>query len=250
MNHLKSSKENLIKRGFAEKEDIAFFEKKEVTQLLKLVDSSNALERTVAIRILCSKGLFNDMALVQRLLEKLLEEKALYTKLEICHFLGHGNHEVAGIMGNYLGKIRKNQHTHIPDRVSLKKSFPLPRDIIARSMGRMNQSVFPDLLSQLETRETVEIRELLDGIGYMVFNNPELATSTHFSKLQDTFDRELKDEIIVWKMVMCCSVFPITESIRLLEKIQQTFKNATILLECKRSLKLISAHLKSSESLP
>lgn len=68
-----------------------------------------------------------------------------------------------------MGTIRGNQHRTIPEKVS-KKSYPLPRDIIARTMAKMNPDYFSTILEIINYPEDKEVvAEAIDAIGWMVF---------------------------------------------------------------------------------
>jgi hypothetical protein len=236
---MKSSKLDLRKRGMASEEDITLLQSLSTEELCKKVNSSVPAERSAAVIVLRSRCTVHDPAHVARLLERLAIEKALYTKLEITVSLEAGNEITASLMCDYLGRIGNNQHRIIPETVSKKKSFPLPRDIIARSLGRMNTCVFPVLLNRLKTNERQELTELTDAIGYMAFYNKELATEEAFLPILQTYEKYISDELIVWKISLCCSGFPLKESVDLLDRIKSTGMHPTIRKEADRSLALI-----------
>lgn len=235
----KSSEQDLIKRGKAVKKDISAFCLLTTEELFLKLNSSIPAERSAAVIALREKCNINDRKYVALLLECLSKEKALYTKMEICLSLEKGNGETALWMCNYLGKIGSNQHTTVPDAVSLKKSFPLPRDIIARTLSRMNESVFPALLHQLEVLERKQLSELLDVIGYMAFYNSKLATKDNFAVIVRLAGQYANDGLILWKIALCCSGFPLPESKRLLNSVKASAQHPTILAEVERSLRLI-----------
>jgi len=237
---MKSNKNELKKRGLPEKSNIEKYNNSSIEDLFQMANSSVAIDRSVAIILLRTKGLNEDALYIKLLLERLSVEKALYTKLEICKSLETGKDKMAKAMCNYWGKIGNNQHTSIPDAVSRKKSYPLPRDIISRTFGRMDKSVCYVLLQQLESENRMKICEAIDSIGYMVYYNPESANSNIFSKLKETFDKYKDDELIIWRITLCCSVFPIKESKELLRQIRNISIHPTIKREIERSVSLIN----------
>ncbi len=139
-------------------------------------------------------------------------------------------------MAAYLGKIGNNQHRTLPEKVSAKKSFPLPRDIIARSMGKMDIAVFPVLLKVLEQGAFLQICEVLDAIGYMVFYQNALATEEYSRKVIALAQKWEGHEIIRWKLAMCLSAFPGREAEQLLLKF--TKEQSLIGQEAERSLRI------------
>lgn len=236
---MKSSKEDLRKRGFAEKADTDKYNTYTKEQLYQLLDSRTAAERTIAVILLRTRCGYNDDEYLKILLQRLTKEKALYTKIEICNTLEAGNEKAALMMCNYLGRIGNNQHKTISDAVSKKKCYPLQRDIIARTLSRMDKSLCPVLLSQLDSGDRTKISELVDAIGYMIFYNKELAKLSNFMKIKETFERFGDDELIVWKIALCCSAFPSEESKALLKHIGENYPDTTIQKEVERSLSFI-----------
>jgi hypothetical protein len=234
---MKSSLEVLRKRGLPYESDILQAKQLSVEQLYIKLASVLSAERSAVAAALRDKDV-DQIECTTRLLEALETEKSLYTKLEICKTLEKGNETTARIMCNYLGKIGNNQHLYVPEQVSRKKCYPLPRDIIARSLGRMDKSVFPVLAEQTEIVDKRQLLELLDAIGHLVFCNKELANDNNFAPIIRLYEKYKADELIVWKIAMCCSGFSIRQSIDILDNIEETTTNDTILLEVKRSRRL------------
>lgn len=167
-------------------------------------------------------------------------EKKLYTRLEICNTLEKGNIETAKAMINYVGKIGSNQYKTLPDRPSNKISYPLPRDIVSRSLGRMDVVILPVLVNVLEGGDITKIQEVIDAIGFLVFYNPSVAKLEYLDKLIDIMRVYRSNDIILWKCITCLSAFPYEKAQNILLCIS---KDSTIDLfskEANRSLKLIN----------
>lgn len=79
-------------------------------------------------------------------------EKQGVVFLKICNTLEKGNLKTAEQMIPYLGRIGHNQHLCLLNKVLKKSSYPLPRDIIARSLGKMDGTILPALLKVLTNR--------------------------------------------------------------------------------------------------
>ncbi|EGO65983.1 hypothetical protein [Acetonema longum] len=231
---LKSTGQDLQRRGFASEGDVAKLKPFPVSQLVALLHSDDPVTRTAAARCLSAV----DAVVVAHLLEQLAMEKCLYTKIAICETLEKGDLSTARKMILYLGKIGRNQHYALPDRISAKKSYPLPRDIIARSLGKMNGSIFPALLDVLHGGDAERISEVLDSIGFMVFYHPEMATETHAQEIYRVFSVYEHSQLIVWKALLCLSAFPLPQSLSILQGFSAY--NNVLGEEAKRSLHLIS----------
>lgn len=204
----KSSQEDLRRRGFVAKEERKPLEGAAQAQLIEFLHSGCAVKRSLAAWSLTAVE--EDSA--RALLKQLSVETCLYTKIAITRSLEKGTVGTAELMTEYLGKIGANQYKVLPGSVSKKKSFPLPRDIIARSLGRMQVSVFPVLQKVLATEDRSKISEALDAIGFMAFYHSEVATPQNAELLLTLKMRYLNDDLILWKMVRCLSAFPCEES--------------------------------------
>ncbi len=53
----------------------------------------------------------------------------------------------------------------------------MPRDIIARTMAKMNPDYFSTILEIINYPEDKVVAEAIDAIGWMVFYHQELATA-------------------------------------------------------------------------
>lgn len=206
--------------------------------LYRMINSKTATERSVAVHILAERYR-NDTQFLTVILERLCNEKSLYTKLEICSVLEQGNIETARQMVKYLGVIGNNQHKELPGRVSKKVSYPLPRDIIARILSKMSPTVFEVLLEVLEENDVRMIVEVIDAIGFMVFYNNQLVTPKHAQCIYDVMGKYKSNQVILWKAVLCLSAFPLESSIKVLERIRSTYPDTLLSYEASRSLKLI-----------
>lgn len=236
----KSTDLALKSRGLATEAEMAALSDLSLQERLALLGHNTPSIRTAAAASL--EEYADEAAGV--LLRQLSCEKCLYTRIAICNCLEKGGPETARQMVSCLGTIGNNQHRRLPDKVSAKKSFPLPRDIIARSLGKMDPSIFPVLLETLESGSPAQISEVLDAIGYMVFYHPALSGEENCSRICSLTLSYRENEVIVWKLLMCLSAFPTGESIRILTEYG---KEPSILgSEARRSLALLEGKKQNS----
>lgn len=167
-----------------------------------MLHSQDACDRTIAAKLLPL-----DCETTDILLHSLMTETALCTRLAMTEKLEGGDSSTALKMIGFLGKIGKNQH-RIPIAPSKKKSFPLLRDLMARSLGRMNPELFPVLLASAEELPPLKLSELIDAIGYMAFYHPALATAQNYQRLLQIKNSYDHDPLIQWKCLICFSAFP------------------------------------------
>lgn len=161
---MRSSDIQLRNRGYIYAEDTYDYTDFSKTELLELLKSKEAYKRTIAVNLLSNKyELDNDM--INLFCSMLLQEKKLYTKIELCNALLKASVDSAKTMVNYWGFIGNNQYKELPDKEFNKKSYPLPRDIIARTLAHMGVDVLPELTKILKTDNINAIREVIDSIG-------------------------------------------------------------------------------------
>ena len=202
---MKSSRAALIDRGFLEKDSESTYLGLSFDEKLKLLRSPIAVERTLGAKLLCSE---NPEISVLHLIEALKTEKKLYSKIEICNTLVSFGHTSAKPLIEQLGKIGNNQHKTVPQEKFRKKSYPLPRDIAARTLANIGTVVLPDLLKTLSTRSVSQLSEAIDAIGHICFYNYQNGIFEH---LFQCFERNQEHELIRWKLVRAMSAFPESE---------------------------------------
>lgn len=213
-------------RGWVENSELSAYKNKSINELSNLLFSENAGERTIAAKLIPLTCEISDI-----LLSRLKIESALYTRLALTEKLESGEQTTALRMIDFLAAIGNNQH-RTPIAPSKKKSFPLPRDLIARSLGRMNPEIFPTLLEAAEQLPSSQLSELIDAIGYMAFYHPALATVENYQRLLQIKKVHSNEPLIQWKFLICFSAFP--QSTELLQQEEQFTE------EAQRSLKLLA----------
>lgn len=236
---MKSSMEQLKSRGYITIEELENHMNHTKSAWLEMIHSKKAYQRSIAIRLLTERHDVDD-ELIPLFLHRLAQEKKLYTKIELCDALAKGGVPAAELMVNYLGQIGNNQHQSLPTKTFNKKSYPLPRDIIARTLAHMDPNVLPTLLNELQTNRLPAIREVVDAIGFICFYNN---LHTH-SQISDALILCLKnyahDDVIRWKLVRSFESFDDSDVIHTLVNIEQSDSEQIIRYEARRSLKVIS----------
>lgn len=230
---MKTNLEGLKKRGYLTKEDSDLVKNYSYPELLKLLNDKEAFKRTAAISRL--RNIVDINELDKKILEILVHEKALYTRLEILDVLASGNATTIKRMIPYINKIGKNQHHIIPNQVSKKESYPLPRDIIVRTLARMDPKYFNEILKILNCDDKI-VGQVIDAIGWQVFYHQELATDNNYQVIVEMVNKYHDNEFIMWKLIICMSAFNQAEE--LLKQLAS--RNAIIDCEIKRSLSLIA----------
>jgi len=239
MRKLNSDLETLRERGYIEGYDISDFKKLDREALLNLLEDKQPIYRSAAAKVIRLKYDVCNINMANALLKQLSKEKKLYTKLEICSTLETGNQITAKEMISYIGKIGKNQHKTLPERPTLKQSYPLPRDLIARSLGRMRREIMPLLMEVLDSGDLIKIREVLDAIGFLSFYDRKAISYKCMNKVIHTIEYYREDNLILWKGIICLSAFPYPESIECLKNISESAEQPLFREEAKRALRVV-----------
>lgn len=229
---MKSSEDALRLRGFASKEDKKALEQCSVGALLEALENPVGVIRTAAASCLSTE----DPAVVEALLQQLSREVCLYTRLAICDTLRQGDVATARQMVDWLGKIGDKLYDVPPAKVSAKKSFPLPRDLIARTLGKMEPGILPVLLECLHDGDIKKVSEALDALGYLVFYQRQLASTENVMPVLQVLENHPKHPLLTWKVLLCLAAFPLPAS----ENVLQTYLQDRSILgqQARKSLSL------------
>lgn len=197
-----NTQNNKQNRGFVAAGDEVGYSSLNQEDLLELLKSPKPMERTLAARNL---GKNIDYQIVENLLVALDSEQKLYSKIEICNSLAmFGVHSLAGLVLR-LGTIGKNQHLTVPEEPFRKSSYPLPRDIAARTLIRIGEIALPQLFEVLLGDEQPKISEAIDAIGFICFKNPN---PKYLGELKTCYRKHFNSELIRWKLFRAMSSFP------------------------------------------
>ena len=230
---MKSKMEQLESRGFVAKGIEINHLDKSFEQRIELLLSNQPINRTLGARLLAGNSNLNS---IDCLIAALINEKKLYTKIEICNSLvSFGKNAVLPLI-NLLGKIGNNQHKEIPKTNFKKNNFPLPRDIASRTLIRIGTAAIPDLLKILDSRNISQLSETIDTIGFICFYNYQ---TNVFDLLKKCFSSNENNDLIKWKLIRAMSAFP--ESKTFLKQ-QQQLNNEHLNLEIERSIMLMEKH--------
>src|SRR3989339_1201627 len=163
---MKSTKVALAQRGFVDDEFVKSFANKNIKELITLLQSNVPQERTAAAKILGAK---KEKSAIKHLCLALEKEKSLYSKISISNALSNIGEAAIPSLIKLLGKIGNNQHKAPPAKPFRKKSYPLPRDIAARTIIRIGETALPYLEECLIVGSEAQISEAIDAIGHIAF---------------------------------------------------------------------------------
>lgn len=170
------------------------------------INNSNPFLRTAYYRYLKTQTLNEKQ--IDQLINALKKEKKLYTKIELCELLSLQSDYAVEKLIEQLGKISNNQINELTKfKTSIKLSYPLARDLVARILAKMDYKNFPIILTYAP-KDLIAIREYIDTLGYMCFYNHQLITLSNYKAIINALKPYFDDEIVLIKFCTLCSAFP------------------------------------------
>lgn len=230
---MRSSSEQLKKRGYVEDEDMLRYEKLSKDELIELIDSDVATQRTIGAKLLAN---FQEPIVMKRLIDRLIIEDKLYTKIAISESLGNFGERAIKELIKHLGKVGNNQHRSLPDKKFKKKNYPLPRDIIARTICKIGKPALKVLKKCLYDGNYNQILEAIDAIGYISYYEDNQGLEKDIIGMIEKYK---DDELIIWKLVRSLQSFKGEQ----VEKILKEYSNSAVnqlRWEAERSLKYMN----------
>lgn len=231
MRIMKSNHLQLSGRGFINKENIEFYRNNNIEDLLT---SANPVERTVGYLMVRYDKNNNYLDL---LIKNLRKENALYSKLELCKTICNFE-ELIPVLIRLTGKIGKNQLKKVPSAVFRKKSYPLPRDIVARILIRMTpEKVIERIIKTINEETDFSINELIDVVGYISFYNE---ADRQFESIWDSINKYLKSDLTRYKIAFLLRGFSNKKAEEVLKDVIQHENHPIIKKELIITLKYIT----------
>lgn len=133
-----------------------------------------------------------------------------------------------------LGEIGNNQEKELPKKYFNKKSFPLPRDLAARTLVKIGETATPFLIEILNDNNFIsnnfKKEQALDAIGSIAYkyNDHRAFDSINnlFINIISSDDNNEFTNILIWKIVRSLSGFKTNEkALNLLIAIMESFNN-------------------------
>jgi len=186
-------------RGEIKAADLVPYRSMDEEDLIHLLHSSEATKRTVAGMLLSH---IPTERTVKELCSRLQSEKKLYTKIAISESLIALQEISCPYVLALLGTIGNNQESEIPQKGFLKISYPLPRDLAARTLCRFDTKFLQRFIEhayQLESH--IALEQLIDAIGHMIYTN---RVHTAASEIIPLYEKH-QTEMIKFKVIRCLS---------------------------------------------
>ena len=240
---MKSSIQELKNRGYVEDEDVEEYYNNLISknstrsckhELISLLNNEQPYRRTIGAKLLKN---YPHQEITQLLCEVLKKEKKLYTKIALTETLASFGNISLPFLIPLLGKIGINQYRTVPEKKFKKKNYPLPRDIIARTIIKIGETSLPFLEVITLNGERKQALEAIDAIGFISYYSSNIKS---LPILWQVLEKYPKDDLLMWKVVRAFESFPNVEVISFLRNILKQNVLDGIKNEAQRSLTQIN----------
>jgi HEAT repeat protein len=222
--------DNRRNRGQVTREEIDRYTQLSTGELAGLLGSALPRERTLAATIIGQKKL---AGLIPSLCQALAGEKQLYCRMAMAEALGKMGKQAVKPLVELLGKIGSNQERALPVNYFNKKSYPLARDIAARTLTKIGRPAIPALLEKIGSSSEFAAQQALDALGGIADRTGDYSALptiiTALGRCQDS-------AITTWKIVRALSGFKTPAAIEPLISLALRRPEAAIRWEAIRSL--------------
>lgn len=235
--HMSKLALNRSARGEVNEVDLVQFEASNEQELLSLLKSKFPVERTCAAMLL---GKYLNPTVVDQLCFQLTIEKSLYTKIALTETLAKEPALSLEPLIGLLGKIGHNQETEIPEVGFYKVSYPLPRDISARTICRLGDVAIMPLENFMRTSQDMKaITQAIDAYGHIVYSRKIKCSS---SVLQELYVKHPENNFLQYKIARCLSgIHDKWATVYLVDLLQTG--SPGLRLEALRSLRLLKVEI-------
>ena len=188
-------------RGQVGRAEIKKYEHIPLDELGVLLTSEQPQKRTIAATLLGKKRITR---FIPQLCKGLLDEKSLYARIAISEALGEMGEPAVIPLIALLGRIGNNQETTLPKKYFNKKSFPLARDLAARTLVKIGRPAIPGLVGQIKNCDGFQTQQAIDALGGIVSKTGEAGALPVL--LQALADYR-NNEVTIWKIIRALSAF-------------------------------------------
>jgi len=239
MNSNEKRKKNRETRGQISPDDTLPYIDFSTEDLIEMLKAENPQERTISAVIL---GKRKDKNIIKPLCAALKNERSLYSRIAISEALSQIGEPATPCLIQLLGEIGKNQETELPLKYFKKKSFPLVRDMAARTLVKIGEPATPYLIEVLETGNEFKAQQAIDALGAIAARTADKRALTilitHMNQVENvSVDGSTNDQVTLWKITRALSGFKNSkEAINPLIAILKSTHNPPIIWEALRSL--------------
>jgi HEAT repeat protein len=133
-----------------------------------------------------------------------------------------------------LGQIGNNQETELPTKYFNKKSFPLARDMAARTIIKIGKPATPYLIRVVEDQDDFIIQQAIDALGGIAAKTGDKSA---LPVLLNGLKTHSNNEITLWEIIRSLIGFKYSaEALTPLLNILESDNNTAIIWESARTL--------------
>ncbi|MGB9979949.1 HEAT repeat domain-containing protein [Methanobacterium sp.] len=219
------------KRGQFLAEEIEACIEFKTAHLIEMLNADNAQKRTIAAAILGNR---KDKKGIVPLCDSLKKEKALYSRIAMSEALGKMGETAVPSLIKLLGQIGNNQETELPVKYFNKKSFPLARDMAARTIIKIGKPATPYLIKVVEEQDSYILQQAIDALGGIAAKTNDKSA---LRVLLNGLETRPNNKITFWKIIRALSGFKHSnEALPPLLNILESDCDAAIIWESARTL--------------
>jgi HEAT repeat protein len=219
------------KRGQISPEELKAYVEFKTEHLIEMLSTDNPQERTIAATILGTRG---DKKGILPLCTSLKKEKALYSRIAMSEALGKMGYAAVPPLIKLLGQIGNNQEIELPKKYFNKKSFPLARDMAARTIIKIGKPAAPHLINVMEEQDDLIIQQAIDALGGIAAKSGDKKA---LPVLLNGLEIYSDNKITLWKIIRALSGFKhCEETLDPLISILESNYDAPIIWESARTL--------------
>ena len=204
MDESQTKQLNREKRGQISAEYLSKFSELSNETLIQMLKDDDPQKRTAAAKTL---GKTRSSKNVASLCEAMKNEKAFYSRIAMSESLGGMGLIAVPNLIEQLGKIGNNQETELPSKYFKKKSFPLQRDLAARTLVKIGRPALPYLIHTISNHEDIVTREqAVDAVGGIAFKtNDHSAVDVIIQTIHENINTD--NRVLFWKCIRALSGF-------------------------------------------
>ncbi|HHT19364.1 MAG: HEAT repeat domain-containing protein [Euryarchaeota archaeon] len=204
MNPKTVKRMNREKRGQISSEELNVYRGFATHELIEMLNNSNPQKRTISASILGEK---QDVDAIIPLCTAFKREKALYSRMAISEALSQIGVPAISPLLDLLGEIGKNQETELPQKYFNKKSYPLVRDLAARTLVKIGKPATPYLIEVIENGTDYKAQQAIDAIGGIAAKTGDKrGLEALLNVMERNFDNK-GNKITLWKTIRALSGF-------------------------------------------
>lgn len=205
MDQSKIKQINREKRGQITDEYLSQFNKLSDETLILMLKDENPQKRTAAAKILCRTPNSSNVA---NLCAAMKDEKALYSRIAMSESLGEMGEIAVPNLIELLGVIGNNQEKELPSKYFKKKSFPLQRDLAARTIVKVGRPALPYLIHTITGNPDVFKKEqAVDTVGGITYKTHDHSAADVIIQTIIENTGNQGNEVLLWKCVRALSGF-------------------------------------------